>query len=236
MPGPRLDYLRELGQRRAQAIIAEKMRDPLTEYPEDGTGCILFGGSLNNDGYGQVQKKKNSVLHVPGRNLTSWAIHRVAYVAKTGQDAAGHCSHLCDRRRCFNADHIVDENASQNNARKGCAGVIICGFHHHPIVDICTHEPKCIRPERFDVSCCLALRESDPTGWASQPDPPAGAELSAPLGIPDSDDADAMALVGDDGLPQAEASSDPTPPANAGGSSHPTALPSSDYGSFPSGF
>lgn len=77
-------------------------------------------------------------------------------------------SHLCDRRRCFNLDHLQDETPQVNNSRKGCPGPIICPVHGHLIVDLCSHNPTCIRPPRDDVNCCLALKESDPVGWATQ--------------------------------------------------------------------
>jgi hypothetical protein len=55
-----------------------------------------------------------------------------------------------------------------NNSRKGCPGLLACSVHHHVICDLCPHMPKCIRPERDDVFCCLSLKESDPVGWATQ--------------------------------------------------------------------
>ena len=165
MPGQSIDYLLEVGQQRALSIVNQKRGDEQTVVAADGTGCWLFGGSRNTQGYGQVWVKRNSNAHLKGRDSqTAFLLHRVSYLARTGLNCGGHGSHLCDRRNCFNPDHIVDETPMQNNARKGCAGSLICGYHHHIIVDLCTHEPKCIRPERFDVSCCLALRESDPEG------------------------------------------------------------------------
>lgn len=36
------------------------------------------------------------------------------------------------------------------------------------VEDLCPHYPRCIRPEREDVICCLSMRENDPVGWATQ--------------------------------------------------------------------
>jgi len=161
----RLNYLQELGQARAHRILTDKRRD-VCEVATD-TNCWLFTGSTNNDGYGQVWTKKNSDLQKTGRNAqTAFLIHRVAYLAATGQDAAGQVSHLCDRPKCFNPDHLVDETAVQNNSRKGCPGPIACSVHHHVVVDLCPHQPRCIRPEREDVYCCLSqLQQAPEHAW-----------------------------------------------------------------------
>lgn len=221
MPGQRIDYLRELGQARARTIVDEKRGSASTVAAMDGTGCILFGGSRNTDGYGQVTAKKNSNLHLTGRSVhTAFLLHRVAYLARTGRDCVGHASHLCNRPACFNGQHIVDETAQQNNERKGCPGIIICGFHHHNIVDLCSHTPKCIRPERFDVSCCLALRESDPEGWQSS--------------LPSEEVGESQGtVVNNEGdLPGCHESSDygSLPDVDQ----HVPDAPSTDYGEFPS--
>jgi len=173
MPGATIDLVREFGMQRARDIVNEKRADPKTIHMMDGTGCVLFRGSTNTDGYGQVWRKPNSRLHEEGRSAQAAVLlHRLAYVAQTGRNVQGHASHLCGRRSCFADGHIVDEDAVANNARKNCPGDIVCAWHHHVLVDQCKHSPKCIRPEREDVSCCLALKESDPN-WESQ-EPPSG--------------------------------------------------------------
>lgn len=60
------------------------------------------------------------------------------------------------------------ESVQANNSRKGCPGPITCSVHGHIVVDLCSHDPRCIRPPREDVYCCLAMKEEDPQGWASQ--------------------------------------------------------------------
>lgn len=69
---------------------------------------------------------------------------------------------------CFNPDHLADESAQVNNSRKGCPGPIYCSVHYHLVVDLCPHNPGCLRAPRDDVNCCLALKESDPRGWTSR--------------------------------------------------------------------
>lgn len=133
-------------------------------------GCWLFNGSKNTDGYGQIFIKKNSDLNRTGRtSQTAVLIHKVSWMAANGQNpgAGHHVSHLCDNRACFNPDHLCAELAVVNNSRKGCAGEIACSAHHHVIVNLCPHSPRCIRPEREDVFCCLSLKESSP-GWMSE--------------------------------------------------------------------
>lgn len=51
-PRARIDYLTEVGQARAHAIVMQK-RAQNCQVSAD-TGCWLFTGSRNTDGYGQV--------------------------------------------------------------------------------------------------------------------------------------------------------------------------------------
>jgi hypothetical protein len=179
---PRINYQTALGRARAHHIMCSKLDN---SECDPNTSCWIFQGSKNSDGYGQIWAKKNSDIGLSGRSSqTAFLLHRISYLANTGRDAADHVSHLCNRPACFNPDHLVDETASENNARKGCAGPIICSVHFHIVVDLCQHEPRCIRGPRDDVNCCLAIRESDPAGWASD-------KLSR--------DASLMSLVGSEG-------------------------------------
>jgi hypothetical protein len=166
----RLDYRQELGQARAVQVVQQK-KDRNCEI-DTHTECWLFTGSTNNNGYGQIFTKKNSELERTGRDAqTAFLLHRVAYLAANGIDCQHHGSHLCDMPKCFNPDHIVDETPQVNNSRKGCVGSIYCSVHGHLIVDLCPHFPKCIRPPRDDVFCCLSLKESD-AAWETQRESP----------------------------------------------------------------
>lgn len=180
-----LDYEAELGRARCHHLVMEKKR---TSCVTDGaTGCWLFSGSLNTDGYGQVSSparalarpqltsaevtaKRNSAMQQRGRqSLSAFLLHIVAFVGSRGHGPGQglQVSHLCDRRSCFNPDHLRPETPQVNNSRKGCPGPIFCSVHGHLIVDLCAHEPRCVRAPRDDVNCCLAIRESD-ARWGSR--------------------------------------------------------------------
>jgi Zinc-binding loop region of homing endonuclease len=60
-----------------------------------------------------------------------------------GEDRDGlQASHLCHTATCFNPSHLHFESAKQNNARKGCVGVVVTrrGRKYR----VCRHEPPCI--------------------------------------------------------------------------------------------
>lgn len=165
-PTPRMSYNTHLGRARCHATMHDKYANSCTIDPV--TGCWLYQGSLNTDGYAQIYTKKNGDLNRTGRSAqTAFLLHVVAFVAANGRDPTGQVSHICDRRHCFNPDHCLDETPQVNNSRKGCPGPIYCSVHGHLIIDLCAHSPTCIRAPRDDVNCCLAIKESDP-GWASQ--------------------------------------------------------------------
>ncbi len=52
MPGTRLNYLADIGQARAHALVQDKYIKNCQVASD--IGCWLFQGSTNNDGYGQV--------------------------------------------------------------------------------------------------------------------------------------------------------------------------------------
>ena len=163
-PRAPLNYLGEVGPARAHAAVVA--RHALDTTTTNVIGCWLFGGSRNTDGYGQVFMKKNSEVHLTGRSSqTAFLLHRLSFLAAHGRDVHGHCSHLCDIRACFNPEHLVDETPTANNSRKGCPGPVICPDHGHVVVDLCSHQPRCIRPPNPNVFCCLSIRETPSQGW-----------------------------------------------------------------------
>lgn len=166
MPAP-LDLMVHLGVTRCKQIVEDKRVSHLTTI-DDFTGCWLFTGSSNTDGYCQVWTKKNCDLNVSGRAAqTAFQLHRIALVSKTCQNIIDHASHLCDRRNCFNPDHLVDETVLVNNSRKGCPGPLYCPDHGHLVVDLCAHSPRCIRGPCEQMTCCLALRDSS-SAWQTK--------------------------------------------------------------------
>jgi len=166
---PSRSYAAELGQARANEIVRNKFR---SDSETNSNGCWLFTGALIGDGYAQIWTKPTAALHSGDTGRAAWKgylLHRVAYVARTGVEIQDQCSHLCDNRRCFNPDHIVDESALDNNNRKGCAGQILCLFHGHYLGNLCRHTPRCIRAnDQHDLSCCLALKELGSGLWSTQ--------------------------------------------------------------------
>jgi hypothetical protein len=77
------------------------------------TGCILWTGSRNTGGYGQVR------WH--GR---MWLTHRAAWMAQHGPIPAGlGVLHRCDVRPCLNTDHLFlgtqKDNMADMAAKRG---------------------------------------------------------------------------------------------------------------------
>jgi hypothetical protein len=93
---------------------------------------------------------------------TAFLLHVVSYVARHGSNppAGHHVSHICDRRNCFNPEHLVAESPQANNSRKGCPGPVFCPEHGHELINLCSHWPLCIRPPRADAVCCLTIKQS----------------------------------------------------------------------------
>jgi len=110
------------------AITVEEANDLLHTLRANHTvstrGCMLFNGSVNTDGYAQVQRKN---FHGSGkkRNLLG---HLLA-IRASGRAAPGpkeQGSHLCHVRNCFEPSHLVVETIMLNNQRKGCPGDVVC--------------------------------------------------------------------------------------------------------------
>ena len=58
-----LNYMNDLGQARAHALVREKRRNASAEDP--ATGCWLSTGSANNDGYCQVSSAAAAASRPP---------------------------------------------------------------------------------------------------------------------------------------------------------------------------
>ena len=98
--------------------------------PEPNSGCWLWTGALNKDGYGRV-------WHL-GR---TWAAHRLAFLLAEGylppRPSYHHkrhgnvlvFDHLCRNRACCNPDHLAVVTKEENN-RRGKALVTHCPQGH----------------------------------------------------------------------------------------------------------
>lgn len=126
------------------SLEAKRLVQRLENNCEIVDSCKLFKGSLNTDGYAQIQLKGQG----PTRGKRNLLGHVIALRAaelpapKEGE----HASHRCHRRNCFNATHLVVESALLNNQRKGCPGDVACKCCHCQVLAYeCPHIPKCLK-------------------------------------------------------------------------------------------
>lgn len=76
------------------------------------TPCILFGGTLNRNGYGVLPKPVN------GSRLAA----RAVLTEKLGRPVQGVTRHTCDNPPCVNPNHLVEGTQADNNADKVARG------------------------------------------------------------------------------------------------------------------
>lgn len=163
--GETSSYLALLGQAECMRIVQERLKKGSEGYTEDAvTGCWLWVGRVLPEGYAQfkmVTPAQRAAGPVEKNRGINFLMHKVAYVAEYGLDVQHTASHLCARPHCFNPKHIVDESILKNNQRKGCVGEVRCLAHNHTIVDLCTHEPKCVKISSAGIYCCLSKAEKE---------------------------------------------------------------------------
>jgi hypothetical protein len=71
---------------------------PFMDYvsPEPNSGCWLWTGAMNRDGYGHARRDSKTQL-----------AHRVSYQMHRGPIPEGMCvCHTCDEPSCVNPDHL----------------------------------------------------------------------------------------------------------------------------------
>lgn len=76
--------------------LYERMIDKTIPVPE--SGCIIFLGSVDGGGYGQVSTKRGKA---PAKS------HRISWENENGEIPEGMMvCHKCDTPRCVNPDHL----------------------------------------------------------------------------------------------------------------------------------
>ncbi len=93
--------------------IGKQFKGPFSErfkrfvMPVTESGCFLWIGSVNSEGYGQIQ--------IDG---SSRGAHRIAYELAKGPIPNGlQIDHLCRVRCCVNPDHLESVTAKVNTLR-----------------------------------------------------------------------------------------------------------------------
>jgi hypothetical protein len=84
-------------KRRGSGWTTFRRGDPDKRVPEAGTGCLLWGGAINNRGYGS--------LRVGNRVVKA---HRYWWERENGTELlyTEELDHTCNTRRCANPAHL----------------------------------------------------------------------------------------------------------------------------------
>ena len=93
-------------------VVDQKFTDKI--HPEPNTGCWLWAGALNRDGYG-----------IANRQYRTRMAHSISYEFVFGPIPEGlELDHLCRVRCCVNPDHL-EAVTHLENCQRGTAGTHI---------------------------------------------------------------------------------------------------------------
>lgn len=59
--------------------------------------CLLWTGTIGNDGYGRMSLNKKTTL-----------VHKIAFYLKNNREPSNYLIHTCDNNNCVNPDHIIE--------------------------------------------------------------------------------------------------------------------------------
>ena len=93
---------------------------PLKRFDIDESGCWLWNGPIDRNGYGMVYSR--------GKNRIA---HREVYLAATGT-LPPELDHLCKRPRCVNPEHLEGVSRRENIMRSDAWSAINARKTHCP--------------------------------------------------------------------------------------------------------
>lgn len=130
----------------------------LTRTEVTATGCWLWKGALDRNGYGKVNLYK-----------VTYQVHRLAYRMLVGPDLDGlTLDHLCRTRACWRPDHLEPVPQRINNLRgpTNLAHVNAVKYHcpsGHPYSEGNTYLRR--RPDGLEERECRACRRVHMAHW-----------------------------------------------------------------------